>query len=133
MRRLASILSRREEIARLYRRHLSAEQDLILPIDHIRGVRISWFVYVVRLADRFTVAQRDQVIQDLEQAGIGCGRYFAPIHLQPAYANLPVGSDLSITESVARRTIALPFFNRINDSQIAAVCAALKQAIRRIS
>jgi len=133
MRRLASILDRREEIARLYRRQLSSEQDLILPIDDIPGVRISWFVYVVRLADRFTVAQRDQVIHDLEQAGIGCGRYFAPIHLQPAYANLPVAADLSVTESVAARTIALPFFNRINDSQIAAVCAALKQAIRRIS
>jgi len=34
---------------------------------------------------------------------------------------------------VAARTIALPFFNRINDSQIAAVGAALKRAIRRIS
>lgn len=133
MRRLASILDRREEIARLYRGHLSSEQDLILPIDHIPGVRISWFVYVVRLVDRCTAAQRDEVIQDLEQAGIECGRYFAPIHLQPAYANLPVASDLSITESVATRTIALPFFNRIGDSQVATVCGALKQAIRRIS
>jgi perosamine synthetase len=133
MRRLASILDRREEIARWYRGHLSSEQGLTLPIDEIPGVRISWFVYVVRLADRFTAVQRDQIVHDLEQEGIGCGRYFAPIHLQPAYAGLPVAADLSITESVAARTIALPFFNRINDSQIATVCGALKQAIRRIS
>jgi perosamine synthetase len=133
MRRLASILDRREEVARLYRRHLCGEQDLILPIDEIPGVRISWFVYVVRLANRFSTEQRDQVVQELEQAGIGCGRYFAPIHLQPAYANLPVAANLDVTEVVAARTIALPFFNRINDSQVASVCEALKQAIRRIS
>jgi perosamine synthetase len=133
MGRLASILDRREQIARLYRQHLCAEPSLTLPINEIPGSRISWFVYVVRLVDAFTQQQRDQVIHDLEQAGIGCARYFAPVHLQAAYADLPIAEDLAITESVAARTIALPFFNRINDSQIATVCEALKLAIRRIS
>ena len=133
VRRLASILDRREAVARSYREKLSSVQELILPVDDIAAVRISWFVYVVRLAEQFTAGQRDEVVRYLEQAGIGCGRYFAPIHLQPAYANLPFAADLSVTESVASRTIALPFFNRINDSQIAAVGAALKRAIRRIS
>jgi len=133
MRRLPSILNRREEIARTYRQHLSAENRLTLPTDQIPGCRISWFVYVVRLAIEFTDAHRDHLIRELEQAGIGCGRYFAPVHLQPAYADLPSAADLSVTESVASRTIALPFFNRINDSQIVTVCEALKLAIRRIS
>ena len=132
MQRLASILNQREEIAHAYRQHLRAESRLTLPIDEIPGCRISWFVYVVRLAEGFTAAHRDQVIRQLEQAGIGCGRYFAPIHLQPAYADLPAAVDLPITESIATRTIALPFFNRINDSQILTVCEALKLAIRRI-
>jgi perosamine synthetase len=133
MRRLASILDRREEVARIYRRHLGAEDRLTLPIDEIPGCRISWFVYVVRLADGFTAAYRDLVVRELERAGIGCARYFAPIHLQLAYAAVPVAADLRITESIASRTIALPFFNRINDSQIVTVCEALRLAIRRIS
>jgi perosamine synthetase len=133
MRRLASILDRRENIARLYRQQLYAEPNLTLPIDEIPGSRISWFVYVVRLAGAFAQQNRDQVVHDLEQAGIGCGRYFAPIHLQAAYADRPVAAGLAVTESVAARTIALPFFNRINDSQIVTVCEALKLAIRRIS
>jgi UDP-hydrolysing UDP-N-acetyl-D-glucosamine 2-epimerase len=133
MRRLASILDRREQIAHLYRQHLCTESSLTLPADEISGSRISWFVYVVRLADAFTQQNRDQVIHDLEQAGIGCGRYFAPIHLQAAYADMPVADGLATTESVAARTIALPFFNRITDSQIVTVCDALKLAIRRIS
>jgi perosamine synthetase len=132
MRRLASILDRRKEIAHRYREHLSAEPSLTLPVDAIPGVRISWFVYVVRLVEAYSAAQRDEVVRNLEQLGIGCGRYFAPIHLQQAYADLPVPTDLPITTSVAARTIALPFFNRINDSQVGRVCDALKQAIRRI-
>jgi perosamine synthetase len=133
MRRLASILDRREEIARLYHHHLSSEARLTLPIDDIPGCRISWFVYVARLAEGYSAEHRDQVIRELEQAGIGCGRYFAPIHLQPAYADRPIAADLRITESIASRTIALPFFNRIKDSQIVTVCEALTLAIRRIS
>jgi perosamine synthetase len=133
MQRLPAILDRREEVARAYRQHLEAEDRLTLPIDEIPGCRISWFVYVVRLADPYTAAHRDLVIWELEQAGIGCARYFAPIHLQPAYADIPMGADLPLTESIASRTIALPFFNRINNSQIATVCEALKLAIRRIS
>ena len=133
MRRLASILDRREKIARFYHQQLCAEPSLTLPIDEIPGSHISWFVYVVRLADAFTQQNRDQVVHDLEQAGIGCGRYFAPIHLQAAYADLRVAAGLPITESVAAHTIALPFFNRISDSEIVTVCEALKLAIRRIS
>jgi perosamine synthetase len=133
MRRLPAILDRREEVARAYRQQLSAESRLTLPIDEIPGCRISWFVYVVRLADNFAATHRDQVIRELEQAGIGCARYFAPIHLQPAYADVPIAANLRTTESIASRTIALPFFNRINDSQIMIVCEALKLAIRRIS
>ncbi len=132
MRRLDEILERREQVARLYRQRLGAEAGLILPVDEIKGGRISWFVYVVRLADRFTAGHRDQVVHELEQAGIGCGRYFAPIHRQPAYADLRDEGNLVVTESVASRTVALPFFNRINDSQVDRVCETLRGAIRRI-
>jgi len=132
MERLESILDRREEIARRYHSLLASEPKLELPALDVPGLRISWFVYVVRLASGFTQADRDQVIADLERAGIGCGRYFAPIHLQPAYAEWRDRADLPITESVASRTIALPFFNRINEAEIAEVCDVLKRALGRI-
>ena len=133
MKRLPEILARREQIARRYHRELASVTELILPPLEIRNASISWFVYVVRLTESFTPSDRDLILQDLEQAGIGCGRYFAPIHLQPAYAYLLQSASLPVTEFVAARTIALPFFNRIDESQIATVCDTLKLAIRRIS
>jgi perosamine synthetase len=131
MKRLETILLRREQVARIYHRHLSAITELILPSPDVPGVRISWFVYVVRLSETYTVNQRDAIVQNLREAGIGCGRYFAPIHLQPSYSGWKTSSLLPVTESQAHRTIALPFFNRITNVEISQVCSALIAAMNR--
>jgi perosamine synthetase len=132
MQRLPEILARREQISRLYNNHLADDPTLALPLLDIPDATISWFVYVVRLSEAFTREDRDQIIHALEHSNIGCGRYFAPIHQQPAYADIPSTQPFPITEFVASRTIALPFFNRINETQIATVCTTLQQSIRRI-
>jgi dTDP-4-amino-4,6-dideoxygalactose transaminase len=38
--------------------------------------------------------------------------------------------DLTQTESIAPRTLALPFFNRITDEQIEEVCRTLHEVAR---
>jgi perosamine synthetase len=129
--RLPEILARREHVAGLYHQHLASEPGLILPALDIPNARTSWFVYVVRLEPRFTEADRDAIVQDLHSAGIACGRYFAPIHLQPAYSDYRRAAHLPITESEAARTLALPFFNRLTELQIAEVAETLKTAIAR--
>jgi perosamine synthetase len=132
LKRLSEILQRREDVARLYDRHLSGIEGLILPLLAVPGSRISWFVYVVRLDASYTPEDRDSIVHDLQQAGIGCGRYFGPIHLQPAYSAWRNASMLPVTEAQACRTIALPFFNRIGEDQIADVCATLSASMARL-
>jgi perosamine synthetase len=128
--RIDSILARRETIALRYCDRLRQNPDLRLPATGITNQRLSWFVFVVRLAPSFTQADRDRVKCELTGAGIATGRYFAPIHLQPAYAAWRNTADLPVTESVTARTMALPFFNRIADEQVDRVCAALERVLR---
>jgi perosamine synthetase len=128
LRRLPGMLQRRAEIARMYHEHLRGEPRLVLPSLEIPGASVSWFVYVVQLDDTFDAADRDRIVSEMERQGIGCGRYFAPIHLQPAYSAWRTAS-FPATESVASRTIALPFYNRISEPQIAEVCGALLAAM----
>ncbi len=124
--RIESILARRAEIAEEYDRRLRDCRELILPPLRVPDGTVSWFVYVVRLGDRFSAAQRDAVRQALIDQGIGCGRYFAPIHMQPSYRSLASARiELPVTEEQAGRTLALPFFNRITSRQIAEVCDRL--------
>ncbi|CAN5372401.1 hypothetical protein BH20ACI1_BH20ACI1_26490 [soil metagenome] len=104
---------------------------LILPDDEFPNGRISWFVYVIQLSENFTRQQRDFVWREMQKSGIGCRRYFAPIHLQPFYVNnfgYKTG-DFPISESVAERVLALPFFNKISDAQIEEVCGTLEKLV----
>lgn len=65
--------------------------------------------------------------------GIGCGRYFAPIHLQPLYARSfgYRAGDFPEAEQSADRVIALPFFNKITDAQLDEVCQRLAESVDR--
>jgi perosamine synthetase len=133
LQRLESILKRREAVAREYHRRLQTEPGLQLPALELPRRRISWFVYVLRLRERFSAAQRDHIIQQMAARGIACGRYFAPIHLQPAYRSQPHRCmSLTHTESVAPRTLALPFFNNISTEQIEEVCEALRAMLAKM-
>jgi perosamine synthetase len=88
---------------------------------------------VVRLSDGFTRFQRDDIVNVLTSHGIGCGRYFAPIHLQGSYKSLASARvELPVTESQAARTLALPFFNRLTLAQVEDVCDHLLEAIASV-
>jgi perosamine synthetase len=131
--RLEEILQRREAIAREYHRRLQNQPDLEQPPIELPRRRISWFVYVVRLNKRFTTSHRDRIVQEMASRGIACGRYFAPIHMQPAYRSQPHRCmTLAHTESIAPRTLALPFFNRISTEQIDEVCRTLTEVLHGI-
>ena len=126
--RIHEILARRQSAAERYHALLDRIPLLELPPLALPGRTISWFVYVVRLPEQI---DRSRVQQSLAQRGIATGRYFAPIHLQPAWQTRPsaLAARLPLTEYIARRTLALPFFNRISLSQQEEIAIALRHAV----
>jgi perosamine synthetase len=130
MNRLPEILDRRDAVAARYSQELATIPEVQAPPVKIPDGRLCWFVYVVRLSARFTQPGRDAIWRELNSQGIGCGRYFAPLHQQPLFAPYAnTSNDLPVTEQVAARTLALPFFNLLTEDQIVEVCTALRQAI----
>ena len=133
MDRLDDLLVQRRRVANAYTQRLLDHHDLILP--HMPGneKEASWFVYVVRLAPEYDRAARDRIIAGLRRHEIGCSNYFPPIHLQPFYKKQLGFSpgDFPITESISDRTIALPFFNALDDTQIELVCDTLSVMLQR--
>ncbi len=129
MKRIESILGSRKSVAEKYHRRLAGDRRIELPPNTIAGCSISWFVYVIRLHNRYSRLHRDAVLDALGLAGIGCARYFAPVHLQPAYAGLKRMQHLPVSESVGERTIALPFYNHLSDADIDYVYDQLKRAL----
>jgi perosamine synthetase len=133
--RLQTILSMRAAVASRYTEILrDLVPDIITPAPAAPGDEISWFVYVVRLRDEFSQADRDSVIQSLLQQGVACNTYFSPIHLQPFYREMfgHRPGDFPVAEHIGERTIALPFFNQLTDEQIETACAALAKAVSNL-
>lgn len=128
LKRLAEILAARAAAAARYDRLLGEIAGVELPRLELPRREISWFVYAVRLPDS---ADRDAVQAALTRQGIATGRYFAPIHLQPAWKNHPAAqrARVPLTESIARRMLALPFFNRITGEHQIHVSHALHKAL----
>ncbi len=130
MHRLDEILARRARVAELYRQRLADEPRVAL--QHVPPESsISWFVFVVRLSDQYTAADRDSIIQKLRARGVGCNVYFPPIHLQPFYRE-QFGyrpGDFPHTEALSSRTIALPFHNRLTEAEVDYVVRMLRSLL----
>ncbi len=127
MRRLDEILGKRERVANLYLEHLRGDTRFTF-MQTLPGVKMSWFVFVVRLNDDYTQTHRDEIQRKLTAAGIGNNNYFTPIHLQPFYRERfgYKAGDFPVTEALAARTIALPFHNHLTQAEIAHVAKTFK-------
>jgi perosamine synthetase len=126
LKRLDAMLKRRAAIAEAYDQLLRTSPNLKLPPLSLPNRKISWFAYVVELGDRLTQTERDHIWREMRERGIECGRYFGPIHWQPAYRTSHNRHPLSISEFVASRTLVLPFFNRITQEQMEEVAENLQ-------
>jgi len=134
MRRLDEILEKRRQVARMYDEALGEIEGIRVP-PMVGRETASWFIYVIRLADRFSAADRDAIIERLRNAGIGCSNYFVPIHTQP-YVIEALGTkegDFPKTEHLAARTIALPFSANLTAEQVNCVKAELTAALRELN
>jgi perosamine synthetase len=90
---------------------------------------MSWFVYVVTLSEGL---DRNVVMRTMAERGIPTRGYFSPMHLQP-YIRAMLGTHegmLPVTESAAKRTIALPFHNRLKKNEVETVIGTLQDLLR---
>ncbi|MGE5558467.1 MAG: DegT/DnrJ/EryC1/StrS family aminotransferase [Bacillota bacterium] len=127
LRRIETFLKKREQVAALYTERLKPYDFVKVP--QIKPyVRMSWFVYVVTLADRL---ERDSIMMALEEQGIPSRGYFSPIHQQQYIRKYlhNFGCILPVTESVSKRTIALPFHNNLGFEEIEYIVEGLKTAV----
>ena len=85
-------------------------------------------MYVVKLADGET---RERVIATLEREAIGYNRYLPSVHLQP-YMRERYGfreGMCPVSEDASSRTLALPFFTRLERAAQERVAEVLASAL----
>jgi len=130
--RLDELLAKRTQVAQWYTLRLDGINDLIETPEIVPSTtKMSWFVYVVRLAksiDRF------RLMKDLEDRGIPNRPYFSPIHLQPFYRDrfgFKPG-DFPVAEDLGQRSLALPFSSVMTEDQVNYVCEQTIELLKSI-
>jgi dTDP-4-amino-4,6-dideoxygalactose transaminase len=129
LKRVREFQAKRAKIAHLYNEAL-ADLPMILPPSPAKGDLHAWHLYVVRLSDECRVP-RDEVIDRLFAAGIGCSVHYIPLHLHPywreTYQLRP--QMFPCSQSAYERSISLPIYSRMTGDDAQRVVDALRQAL----
>jgi perosamine synthetase len=125
--RLGELLDGRARVASLYGAAFEPLVDgfgLTLPCPDAGVARRGWFVYVVQLPPG---VDRDDTVRALAQAGVPSKPYFPAVHLMSFYrerfGHRP--GEFPVCEDIAARSIALPFFPEMTESQVGRVTESL--------
>ncbi|MXX49991.1 MAG: DegT/DnrJ/EryC1/StrS family aminotransferase [Chloroflexi bacterium] len=116
---LDELNQRRRDIAAIYEANLTGVHKPSARADsqHV------YHLYVIR------DAQRDQLMTDLQERGIGTLiHYPVPVHLQESHRDLGLGAgSLPYTERAAREILSLPLYIGLSDDDALRVCEAISQ------
>ncbi|MEE2682199.1 MAG: DegT/DnrJ/EryC1/StrS aminotransferase family protein [Planctomycetota bacterium] len=122
-------IERREEIAGGYIRRLSGNSDLLLQSPPT-SVKMGWCHMLVRLSDRFSDQDRDEVIAGMRRHEIDSqsALELASMTNYPAEVG---GGPWPVAERAMMRSICLPFHNDLVDSEIDLICQTLELMLTR--
>src|SRR5579864_2090948 len=116
---------RRRAAADRYHGLLRHVAEVVLPVCDPRCEHV-FHQYTIR------VGSRDQVQKRLAEQGVSTMVYYpVPIHLQPIYASLGLGSgSLPHTEAACREVLSLPIFPELTQGQAEYVAEALTLTVQ---
>jgi perosamine synthetase len=127
---LDDMLAARARVAASYGEALVGIEGVQPPCPDVGRARRGWFVYVIQLPTGF---DRDDVVRALSEHGIPSKPYFPAVHLMSFYRERfgHREGEFPVCEDVAARSIALPFFPQMTDSQVERVADVLRGVLGR--
>jgi dTDP-4-amino-4,6-dideoxygalactose transaminase len=125
LKKLDAIVNRRRELAIRYKRMLAEISGITAPTEPV-WARTNWQSYCVRLPNS---ANQIAVMQYLLDCDIATRRGIMCIHLEPAYADLPLRFPLPESEIARDGCILLPLFHEMTESDQWKVVSSLKKAV----
>jgi perosamine synthetase len=126
--RLEQWISRRRELAQLYRERLE-EIPGLEALSERPDLKHAYHLFVVRLTDALPGQRRDPMFSALRAEGIGVNVHYIPVHLHPFYRERfgTAPGDLPVAEDAYRRILTLPLFPTMSDRDFEDVISALKK------
>lgn len=109
----------RERIATRYAAAFAQAEEIELPATNANRVH-SWHLYPVRLRLERLRVTRNEFVEELKRAGVGCSVHWRPLHLHPYYRE-QFGwrpEDLPVASAEWKRLVSLPIFPGMTEEEI---------------
>jgi UDP-4-amino-4,6-dideoxy-N-acetyl-beta-L-altrosamine transaminase len=130
LKKLELFLSRRRAIAARYHRELGGLPHTTMP-DPVRTTRSAWHLYVLRIDFEALGTGRAEVVEALEQRGIGTALHYPMIPDQPYYRERfgdPAGRFPAAARHQAE-ALTIPLFPGMSDDDVARVVTGLHEVL----
>jgi perosamine synthetase len=124
--RADELVTRKREIASLYRRLLAEVPGLTLPPEAPWARSVFWMVGLV-VEDEFGPT-RDQLQRYLLSHGVETRTFFHPLHRQPLYAEMFLGRRFPVAERLAERGFYVPSGASLTDEEVGYVATCVRNA-----
>ena len=110
LKKLPSIIERKQQIHDTYNSALSEIREQLVPIFlDKRSTPVWWFT-------SFLTNQKKELKRHLLSRGIQTRDFFYPLHMQPCYRDFNVKGDFSLSEEIYEKGISLPSSYGLPDS-----------------
>jgi dTDP-4-amino-4,6-dideoxygalactose transaminase len=123
----------RERIARTYLEAFDDLSEIELPLRNANRIH-AWHLFPIRLRLEQLSIDRNQFIEQLKGAGVGCSVHWRPLHLHPYYQET-FGwreADFPVATALWQRLISLPIFPGMKTVEIEHVAATVRETIHRL-
>jgi perosamine synthetase len=122
-----SMRSEREAIAGRYFEAFAGTEELELPPRDPDRVH-SWHLFPIRLCLERLGVGRNEFVEALKAAGVGCSVHWRPLHLHQYYEETYCwgAEDFPAATALWERLVSLPIFPGMTDAEVMHVVAAVK-------
>jgi dTDP-4-amino-4,6-dideoxygalactose transaminase len=121
--------ARRSALARRYFEKLKNVAHLRLPADQPGH---AWHLFAPLIDFAAIGMPRRELIEKMQARGIGVGVHYPAMHLFQAYRRLGYREgDFPNAETIGARTLTLPLFSQMRETDVDRVCDALQETILR--
>lgn len=122
--RITELLSKKTELAALYREELSELRELVLPLERTEYAQNIHWVFPVLLKS----GAAEELARRLLEHGVASRPFFFPMHMQPALLKLGLfkGESYPVSEAVSSSGLYLPLGAGVTRDEVHQVCRTLR-------
>ena len=126
------LLPERKKIFNYYTKFFSDFKWAITPVSKNETGESSYHLYMLRI-NGITEDQRDNMIQNLYENGVGVNVHYIPMPLLTLFKNLGYNiKNYPTTYKLFSNEISLPVYNGLSDVQLQKICDAVVESYKNI-